>query len=108
VAKDKKKNGLGEYATMQIADLRISRRGKHHQLVSGILQQLENLANGSALIVPLDSVGEMSLPGLRSAVTRITRAHRMPIKTNSDQKNFYIWRKPQADPKKKKTLNSPD
>jgi len=43
-------------------DLRISRRGKHHNLVSGILKQLDGLAKGSALIVPLDSIGEMSFP----------------------------------------------
>ena len=87
---------------MQIADLRISRRGKHHHLVSGILKQLNGLANGCALIVPLDSIGEMSLPGLRSAVTRITRAHRMAIKTYSDEKSFYIWKKSAGDSKKKK------
>lgn len=91
--KDKAKGGPPAYGTMQIADLRISRRGKHHQLVSGILQRLDSLAAGSALIVPLDSVGEMSLPGLRSAVTRLTRAHHMAIKTYSDEKNFYIWKK---------------
>jgi len=40
--------------------------GSTTNLVSGILKQLDGLANGSALIVPLDSIGEMSLPGLRS------------------------------------------
>src|SRR6266404_9109177 len=90
---------------MQIDDLRISRRGKHHNLVSGILKQLDGLANGSALIVPLDSIGEMSLPGLRSAVTRITRAHRMAIKTYSDEKSFYIWKKSAVTQKRKSRLD---
>jgi len=104
VIKDKAKRGPPAYATMRIADLRISRRGKHHQLVSGILQRLDHLADGSALIVPLDSVGEMSLPGLRSAVTRLTRAHHMAIKTYSDEKNFYIWKKSAGDAKQRKRV----
>jgi hypothetical protein len=100
--REKAKGGAPAYATMQIADLRISRRGKHHELVSGILEHLDNLADGAALIVPLVSVGKVSLPGLRSAVTRITRAHHMAIQTYSDEKNFYIWKKSTANSKKKK------
>jgi hypothetical protein len=81
-----------DYATMKIADLRISRRGKHHTLISGILRQLENLSDRSALIIPLDSVGELPVAGLRSAITRATRARHIAIKTHSDEKKFYVWK----------------
>src|SRR5262245_57989126 len=101
MAVDRVTNGRPEYETMQVADLRIGRRGKHYTLVSGILQQLENLAHGSALIIPLDSIGEMSVADLRSAVTRATRARQISIKTYSDEKNFFIWKKLTGPSKRK-------
>jgi hypothetical protein len=93
VVKDKIRDGTPEYGVVQVAELRVSRRGKHHALVSGILEQLEKLADGSALVVPLVSVGKMSLANLRSAVARATRSRGVGIKTYSDEANFYVWKK---------------
>jgi hypothetical protein len=94
---------------MQLSDLRIGRRGKHHKLITGILDHLEALPEGSALIIPREGIGEMSVTGLRSAVTRATTARQIPVATHSDDKSFYIWKKspietPRAgqQPKKKR------
>jgi len=89
---------------MQVADLRMSRRGKHHTLISRILDQLASLAESSALIIPLESIGELSVAGLRSAVTRAAPARNFAIKTHSDEKNFYVWKKHESASKSEKRV----
>src|SRR5664279_1221747 len=93
MSKSKIQHGPPEYDTVLVADLRISRKGKHHDLVMGILQGLNDLPEGSALVIPLDQVGEISVAGLRSAVTRVTATRQIPIVTYSDNNNFYVWKK---------------
>ncbi len=81
-----------QYRTMLVSDLRIGRRGKHHDLVNGILTELEGLAEGSAMIIPLDDIGGVSLANLRSAVSRATKSRGVACETYSDNKSFYIWK----------------
>ena len=81
------------YETVRISDLRMGRRGKHHELLATILKNLESVPAGSALIVPLDSIGKVSLANLRSAVSRSGKAHGLSLVTYSDEKNFYLWKK---------------
>lgn len=68
------------------------RRGKHHDLLSGIIMQLKKLDGGSALKIPLTGVGEVDLANLRSAVHRAASAEKLDIRTQSDENNFYVWR----------------
>jgi hypothetical protein len=72
--------------------LRRGRRGKYHELVSGILLGVESLADDSALIVALDGAGAMSIASLRSAINRATKSRKIPIGTFSDEKNFAFGR----------------
>lgn len=88
---DEKRNA--NYETVRISDLRVGRRGKHHDLLAGILKNLESLAAGSALVIPLTSVGSVSLANLRSAVSRAGKANDLSLLTYSDEKNFYVWKK---------------
>ena len=81
------------YETVRVSDLRVGRRGKHHELLTGILKNLEDLPAGSALVVPLESIGKVSLANLRSAVSRSAKGRGLSLVTYSDQKNFYVWRK---------------
>jgi len=81
------------YETVRISDLRVGRRGKHHDLLAGILKNLDGLPAGSALVVPLDSIGQVSLANLRSAVSRSAKARGLSLVTYSDERNFYVWRK---------------
>ena len=79
---DEKRNA--NYETVRISDLRVGRRGKHHHLLAGILKNLESLAAGSALVIPLTSVGSVSLANLRSAVSRAGKANDLSLVTYSD------------------------
>jgi hypothetical protein len=92
----KKTTGLDgsplKYRRVPSGDLKSSRKGRHHELILGILNDLATLPGGSALQIPLDSVAELSVAGLRSAVTRATAKRKIRIETSSDEENFYIWK----------------
>ena len=82
-----------KYRQVKIAGLDKTRRGKHYDLVLGILQQLKTLPPGSAMEIPLTDVGGIGLANLRSAVHRASSSHGLEIETLADEKNFYVWRK---------------
>jgi hypothetical protein len=93
--KEPKNKGLQpplKYRRVEISGLRRNRRGKHHDLVEGIVHELEMLQPGAALEIPLDDVGGIGLPNLRSAVHRATASKGLAIETLADKENFYVWR----------------
>jgi hypothetical protein len=80
------------YDRVVLADIRRTRRGKHHDLVGGIFEDLESLPAGSAIKIPLSVVDGTTLANLRSAVHRASTARGLGIETLSDEENFYIWK----------------
>jgi hypothetical protein len=82
-----------KYREVKINGLDKTRRGKHYDLVLGIVQQLRTLPPGSAMEIPLADVGGIGLANLRSAVHRASTSHALEIETLADEKNFYVWRK---------------
>ena len=82
-----------KYRQVRVDTLDKGRRGKHHDLVQGILHELKALAPGSAMEIPLDDVGGIGLANLRSAVHRASTTQALEIETLADAKNFYVWRK---------------
>jgi hypothetical protein len=80
------------YDRVVLADVRRSRRGKHHDLVGGIFQDLESLPEGSAIKIPLTEIDGITLANLRSAVHRASTSRAQAIETLSDEENFYIWK----------------
>jgi hypothetical protein len=81
-----------KYRQIQLSALRTGRRGKHHDLVGKILQELETVPPGSALEIPLADV-EIGLANVRSAVHRGAKATGLEIETLADEKNFYVFKK---------------
>jgi hypothetical protein len=69
-----------------------SRRGKHYDLIQGVIKELKAAADGSALEIPLDAVGGVGLANLRSAVHRGATAAGLEIETLADKTNFYVWK----------------
>jgi len=82
-----------KYRRVNLDSLDRGRRGKHHDLVLGIIQELKMLAPGSAMEIPLSEVGGIELANLRSAVHRASTSHGLEIETLADDKNFYVWKK---------------
>ena len=81
-----------KYRRVVIADLDKGRKGKHHELVQGILRELEMLSEGAAMEIPLADVGGIGLANLRSAVHRAATAQGIEIQTLADDRNFYVWK----------------
>ncbi len=82
-----------KYRQLAVTDLDKGRRGKHYDLVEGILKELKTSPTGSALEIPLAEVGGIGLANLRSAVHRASSAEGLPIETLADENNFYVWKK---------------
>jgi hypothetical protein len=72
------------------ADVPQGRNGKHKQVVTTILRDLERLENGSALKVPLAGL-VLSKEKVRSALNRATRKAGLRVATASDETFLYVW-----------------
>jgi len=81
-----------KYRRVDVSSLDRGRRGKHHEIVQGILKELETAEPDSALEIPLDSVGDIGLANLRSAIHRGAKSEGLAIETLADEKHFYVWK----------------
>lgn len=95
MAKQTKKNleRTLKYEKVLLIDLKHGREGKHHDLMDGIFDELELLEAGSALKIPLSTVGDVSLANLRSAVHRKASSKQFEVETVADRDNFYVWKR---------------
>jgi hypothetical protein len=83
-----------KYRRVDLSSLRKGRRGKHYDLVEGILAELKAVQSESALEIPLAEINGIGLANLRSAVHRASTSAGMSIETLADERNFYVWKKP--------------
>lgn len=82
-----------KYRQVKVDSLNKRRRGKHYDLVQGILPELGTLSPGSAMQIPLADVGGIGVANLRAAVHRASATHGLKIETLADEENFYVWKK---------------
>jgi hypothetical protein len=78
------------FRTMAQANVPQGRHGKHNQIVSTILRDLEMLKDGSAIKIPLADLVE-SKEKVRSALNRATRKAGRTVATASDSSFLYVW-----------------
>jgi hypothetical protein len=78
------------FRTMVQSDVPQGRNGKHKQIVTTILKDLDGLKAGSALKVPLADLAE-SKEKVRSALNRATRKGGRNVATASDASFLYVW-----------------
>jgi hypothetical protein len=81
-----------KYRVVDSSLLDRGRRGKHYDLVRGIIKELKAVQGGAALEIPLDGIGGIGVTNLRSAVHRGAIAAGLEIETLADEKNFYVWK----------------
>jgi hypothetical protein len=81
------------YEKVPLSELRHGRRGKHRSLVDAIVNDLDSLADGEAIKIPLDGVEGISLANLRAAVSRATKSQGVKIATFSDGDSLFVWKK---------------
>jgi hypothetical protein len=80
------------FRTMAQLDVPQGRNGKHKQIVTQILSDLDQLAAGSAIKVPLAQLAE-SKEKVRSALNRAGHKDSRKLATASDAKYLYVWNK---------------
>jgi len=78
------------FKTMVQANVPQGRNGKHKEIVTTILKDLNNLKAGSALKVPLAELAE-SKEKVRSALNRATRKESRKVATATDTDFLYVW-----------------
>jgi hypothetical protein len=81
-----------KYDRVILSSVQRNRRGKHHDLLHGIFQDLDTLPAGSAIKLSLSQLDGITLANLRSAVHRASVARGLKVETLSDEENFYIWK----------------
>jgi hypothetical protein len=85
-------NGGLVYERVPISGLLKGRRGKHNDLILGVLHDLGSLPKDEAIRIPLKKVGRVSLTNLRSAISRAARIRKIKIRTSSDSDYLYLWK----------------
>lgn len=81
------------FKTMATPDVPHGRNGKHKDIVTRILSDLEQTAEGRAIKVPLAGLAE-SKAKVRSALNRATRKAGLNVMTASDEDYLYVWNEP--------------
>ncbi|HET6199216.1 MAG TPA: hypothetical protein VFD93_02665 [Candidatus Acidoferrales bacterium] len=78
------------FKTMVQADVPQGRNGRHKEIVSIILKDLDRINDGSALKVPLADLAD-GKEKVRSALNRATRKAGRNVATASDGIFLYVW-----------------
>lgn len=73
------------------ADVPQGRRGKHHETIEKIMNDLEQLAPGRAIKIELTKLPD-SKENVRSALNRETRLRGISLATSSDEHFLYVWK----------------
>ena len=84
------KHSQMNFKTMAQADVPQGRNGKHKQIVTQILSDLDQVPMGTALKVPLKELAQ-SKAKVRSALNRATRKGGRNVATASDDSFLYVW-----------------
>ena len=72
-------------------DVPKGRDGKHKQIVTRLMSDIEQLAPGNALKIPLSALPD-SKENIRSALNRATHQKGLQVATSSDSEFLYVWK----------------
>jgi len=81
---------IPRFKTLAMIDVPRSRNGKHKKIVTAILSNLDDLAKGVAIKIPLADLGDTK-ENVRSALNRATRKSDREVATATDENFLYIW-----------------
>lgn len=73
------------------ADVPKGRDGKHKQIVTQLLSDIEQLAAGSALKIPIVDLPD-SKENIRSALSRAASQRKLDIATSSNDEFLFVWK----------------
>ena len=73
------------------SDVPKGRDGKHKQIITQLLGDIEQLIVGSALKIPLADLPD-SKENIRSALSRAATLNDLDIATSSNEEFLYVWK----------------
>jgi hypothetical protein len=80
-----------KYQSIKQIDVPKGRDGKHKQIVTQLMSDIEQLEADRALRIPLEALPDTK-ENIRSALNRATRQRGIEVATSSDTEFLYIWR----------------
>ena len=86
----KTKNAKMNFKAMQQLDVPQGRNGKHKEIVTDILSDLDQIPAGVALKIPLADLVN-GKENVRSALNRATRKQKREVATATDENFLYVW-----------------
>ncbi len=82
--------GRPHFATTDRNNVPNGRNGKHKGIVTAIFADLDGLADGKVLKIPLNELHDTKV-NVRSALSREARKLRKDISTAADEEFLYVW-----------------
>jgi hypothetical protein len=85
------KAGPLQFQSILQLDVPKGRDGKHKQIVTRLLRDIDQLVAGCALKIPLSALPDTK-ENIRSALNRATRYRGLEVATSSDADYLYVWK----------------
>lgn len=85
-----RRNPSRSFKTAERSEVPTGRNGKHKEIVTKILKDLEGLDRGLCLKIPLADLPDTKV-NIRSALNRATHKVSKPIATATDEEFLYVW-----------------
>jgi hypothetical protein len=79
------------FQSIRQLDVPKGRDGKHKEIITQLLSDIERLGIGTALKIPLSALPD-SKENIRSALNRATRQKGIEVATSSDADHLYVWK----------------
>jgi hypothetical protein len=95
-SEDPIRSGSMRFESVSQVDVPKGRDGKHKQIITQLLSDIEQLTVGSALKVPLADLPD-SKENIRSALSRAATQRKLHIATSSNDEFLFVWKTEQAD-----------
>lgn len=84
-------DGHGKFQAILQDEVPKGREGKHKRIITQLLNEIDRLAPGTALKVPVTSLPDRK-ENIRAALNRATRQRGLQVATSSDAGHLYIWK----------------
>ena len=85
------KDTVHGFKSISQEDVPKGREGKHKAIITRLLADIDLLAPGTALKVPLSALPDTK-ENIRSALNRATRQKGIEVATSSDNDHLYVWK----------------
>lgn len=89
--KEKSKSTAEQFESILQVDVPQGRDGKHKTIVTRLLREVEQLAEGSALKIHVSKLPD-SKENIRAALSRAARQQNLALATSSNDEYLYVWK----------------